>query len=184
LKYALLRVACLSAAAAACGSSRHSCWARHCGAPPPRSYGPTPAAAAAVVRVARVPNVAAREIASPSAWRSRRRRNRSRCDPREALGVCASACRPLTSHVGNWQPANVELIDHCAEYVAKHGASFEAILKTRNFGQPVCPARLSLGLPTLSTSSTCRSPLADGRTPTGLGLLVLNGLEGGERSVL
>ena len=34
------------------------------------------------------------------------------------------------------QSASVELIDHCAEYVAKHGQSFEGILKTRNFGQP------------------------------------------------
>eukprot|EP01052_Picozoa_sp_SAG31_P016221 SAG31_NODE_1066_length_10091_cov_5.779323_10_plen_423_part_00 len=34
------------------------------------------------------------------------------------------------------QSASVDLIDHCAQYVAKHGESFEGILKTRNFGQP------------------------------------------------
>ena len=32
--------------------------------------------------------------------------------------------------------ASAELIEHCAEWVARHGQQFETILKTRNFGQP------------------------------------------------
>lgn len=32
--------------------------------------------------------------------------------------------------------ASAELIEHCAEWVARHGQQFETILKKRNFGQP------------------------------------------------
>ena len=32
--------------------------------------------------------------------------------------------------------ASAELIEHCAEWVARHGQQFETILKNRNFGQP------------------------------------------------
>jgi len=59
---------------------------------------------------------------------------------------------PEASGLGAPQPppqlpaASAELIEHCAEWVARHGQQFETILKNRNFGQPGQLLQLSLSL--------------------------------------
>ena len=77
----------------------------------------------------------------------------------------APADRPLikpAASLGAPQPpttlpaASAELIEHCAEWVARHGQQFETILKNRNFGQPGPSSQP----PRLPTKMRCCTPLS------------------------